>query len=95
MQEIIEKVNVVLEKYRDQLASNGIKVTVSKRYFEESVGERIGNTGNTAIFNEIDKALDRKREKKKGYRHTRNRYHVIVLSVIPTDKDIIRRDYCM
>mgnify|MGYP002520502965 CR=1 FL=1 len=36
MQEIIEKVNAVLEKYSEQLADNGIKVTVSKRYFEES-----------------------------------------------------------
>ena len=94
MQEIIEKVNAVLEKYSEQLADNGIKVTVSKRYFEESVGERIGNTGNTAIFNEIDRALDRKREKKKGYHHIRNRYHVIVLSVIPIHKDIVRREYC-
>ena len=94
MQEIIEKVNAVLEKYSEQLADNGIKVTVSKRYFEESVGERIGNTGNTAIFNEIDRALDRKREKKKGYHHIRNRYHVIVLSVIPVKKDVVRREYC-
>ena len=94
MQEIIEKVNAVLEKYSEQLADNGIKVTVSKRYFEESVGERIGNTGNTAIFNEIDRALDRKREKKKGYHHTRNRYHVIVLSVIPVKKDVVRLEYC-
>ena len=94
MQEIIENVNAVLEKYSEQLADNGIKVTVSKRYFEESVGERIGNTGNTAIFNEIDRELDRKREKKKGYHHIRNRYHVIVLSVIPIHKDIARREYC-
>ena len=94
MQEIIEKVNAVLEKYSEQLADNGIKVTVSKRYFEESVGERIGNTGNTAIFNEIDRALDRKREKKKGYHHIRNRYHVIVLSVIPVKKDVVRRECC-
>ena len=94
MQEIIEKVNAVLEKYSEQLADNGIKVTVSKRYFEESVGERIGNTGNTPIFNEIDRALYRKREKKKGYHHIRNRYHVIVLSVIPIHKDIVRREYC-
>ena len=94
MQEIIEKANAVLEKYSEQLADNGIKVTVSKRYFEESVGERIGNTGKTAIFNKIDRALDRKREKKKGYHHIRNRYHVIVLSVIPFKKDIVRREYC-
>ena len=94
MQEIIEKVNAVLEKYSEQLENNGIKVTVSKRYFEETVGERIGNTGNTAIFNEIDRSLDRKREKKKGYHHIRNRYHVIVLSVIPAKKDTVRREYC-
>ena len=94
MQEIIEKVNAVLEKYSEQLADNGIKVTASKRYFEESVGERIGNTGNTAIFNKIDRALDRKREKKKGYHHIRNRYHVIVLSVIPIHKGIVHREYC-
>ncbi len=94
MQVIVEKANDVLGKYSEQLENNGIKVTVSKHYFEESVGERIGNTGNTAIFNEIDRALDRKREKKKGYHHIRNRYHVIVLSVIPAQKDLVSRDYC-
>ena len=36
VQEIIEKVNAVLEKYSELLESNGIKVTVSKRYFEYS-----------------------------------------------------------
>ena len=90
MQEIIEKVNAVLERYSEQLADNGIKVTVSKRYFEESVGEQIRNPGESIILNEID----RKREKKKGYHHIRNRYHVIVLSVIPIHKDIVRREYC-
>ena len=86
MQEIIEKVNAVLEKYSGQLENNGIKVTVSKRYFEESVGEQIRNSGESIILNEIEKSLDRKREKKKGYHHIRNRYHVIVLSVIPVKK---------
>ena len=94
MQEIIEKVNVILEKYSEQLADNGIKVTVSKRYFEESVGEQIRHSGESIILNEIEKSLDRKREEKKGYHHIRNRYHVIVLSVIPFKKDIVRREYC-
>lgn len=94
VQETIAKANAILEKYTTQLENNGITVTVSKRYFEESVGERIGNIGNTAIFNEIDRALDRKREKKKGYHHIRNRYHVIVLSVIPVKKDVVRLEYC-
>ena len=94
MQEIIEKVNAVLEKYSEQLADNGIKVTVSKRYFEESVGEQIRYSGESIILNEIEKSLDRKREEKKGYHHIRNRYYVIVLSVIPFKKDIVRREYC-
>ena len=94
MQEIIEKVNVILEKYSEQLADNGIKVTVSKRYFEESVGEQIRYFGESIILNEIETSLDRKREEKKGYHHIRNRYHVIVLSVIPFKKDIVRREYC-
>ena len=94
MQEIIEKVNVILKKYSEQLADNGIKVTVSKRYFEESVGEQIRHSGESIILNEIEKSLDRKREEKKGYHHIRNRYHVIVLSVIPFKKDIVRREYC-
>ena len=94
MQKIIEKVNVILEKYSDQLADNGIKVTVSKRYFEESVGEQIRHSGESIILNEIEKSLDRKREEKKGYHHIRNRYHVIVLSVIPVKKDIVCREYC-
>ena len=94
MQEIIEKVNAVLERYSEQLADNGIKVTVSKRYFEESVGEQIRYSGESIILNEIEKSLDRKREEKKGYHHIRNRYHVIILSVIPFKKDIVRREYC-
>ena len=94
MQKIIEKVNVILEKYSEQLADNGIKVTVSKRYFEESVGEQIRYSGESIILNEIEKSLDRKREEKKGYHHIKNRYHVIVLSVIPFKKDIVRREYC-
>jgi hypothetical protein len=94
VQEIIKKVNVILEKYSEQLADNGIKVTVSKRYFEESVGEQIRHSGESIILNEIEKSLDRKREEKKGYHHIKNRYHVIVLSVIPFKKDIVRREYC-
>ena len=94
VQETIAKANAILEKYTTQLENNGITVTVSKRYFEESVGEQIRNSGESIILNEIEKALDRKREKKKGYHHIRNRYHVIVLSVIPVKKDVVRLEYC-
>lgn len=94
VQQTMQKVQSVIDKYKEQLDANGIKITVSKRYFEEAVNERIGNTGNTAIFNGIDRALDRKRESKKGYNHERNRYHCIILSVSPTQKGAVRREYC-
>ena len=92
MQDITQRVNAVLGKYGEQLADNGIKVTVSKRYFEASVRERTGAVGNGAIFNELDRAFDRKKEK--SYHHVRNRYHLIVLSVRPVEKAILRREDC-
>ena len=94
MQQTMEKVQFIIDKHNEELGSNGIKITASKRYFEDAVGERIGNIGNTAIFNEIDRVLDQKREKKKGYNHERNRYHCIVLSISPTQKNVVCREYC-
>jgi len=91
VQIMMEKIEAVADKYKAALAVNGIKITTSKRYFETDVEERIGRAG---LFNTIDRAIDRKVEKKKGYNHQRNRYHCIVLSVAPTEKGVVRRGYC-
>lgn len=91
MQTIVEKTEAVVNKYKEALAAKGITITVSKRYFETNVEERIGRAG---LFNTIDRAIDRKVENKKRYNYQRNRYHCIVLSVLPAEKGIVRREYC-
>lgn len=94
MKKTIERGNTLIESYREVLAQSGICLTLSKRYFEEAVGERTGDVGRNAIFNEMDRARDRKREKDLGYHHVRNRYHVIVLSVCPIEAGTVRREDC-
>ena len=90
MQEFREKVTALVEAYGQRLAVNGIMVAVSKKYFETDVAER----SDTDVFTAVDRVLDRRREKKNGYHYTRNRYHSIVLSVLPTEKGAVRKEYC-
>lgn len=94
MQGFKNKVQDIIDKYKDSLASKGIKITVSKKYFETEVQERSGGTGAMAIFNAIDRVQDRKKEKKNGYNYERNKYHCIVLSLCPIDKNLVCREYC-
>ena len=87
----------IIDKYADELSSLGIKIEVSKRYFETNVGER-SNSSQTGIFNiifdDMARAKDRKREKEKGYNYQKNQYHCLVLSLIPLEKDLVKREYC-
>ena len=46
------------------------------------------------IFDDISRANDRKRENKKGYNYRKNQYHCLVLSVIPLEKDLLKREFC-
>ncbi len=91
MQETMEKVDAMISKYSEQLAVCGIKMTASKRYFEQRVEERIGSVGPSAILNGIDRVRYRKKEKEYNYQN--NRYHCIVLTVAPTEKGIVPRGF--
>lgn len=89
-----DKIQNIINKYEDRLASVGVKITVSKRYFEVDVTER--NTyhpvAGMRLLNYIDRYFDKKRERK--YKNERNKYHCIVLSVIPIAKNLVCREYC-
>ena len=87
MQKFKARVQELTDKYESRLAEHGIKVAVSKRYFESEVIESSGSGGKSAIFNSAFRARDRKREKDQGYNYQRNRYHCIVLSVLPLAKN--------
>ena len=96
MQDIKTKIISLVDKYREQLASKGIKIDISKRYVETEVEERSGGYANAgqAIFNIFDRVNDRKKEKENGYNFEKNKYHSIVITVIPLDKTLVSVSDC-
>lgn len=94
MKESKEKAQALIDKYTPELSEKGLKILLSKRYFESEVGERSGMHGIGAIFNSIDRARDHKEDKEKGYNYERNRYHYFVLAVCPIEKTALRREDC-
>lgn len=93
MKELKEKAQALIDKYTPELSSKGLKILLSKRYFESEVGERLGATGTGAIFNSIEKAHDRKKENQK-YKYERNKYHALVITVTPDKKSVLPREFC-
>ena len=94
MKELKEKAQALIDKYTPELSSKGLKMLLSKRYFESEVMEKSGVHGVGAIFNSIDRARDHKEEKKNGYNYVKNRYHYFVLGVCPIEKNMIKREEC-
>ena len=94
MKELKEKAQALIDKHTPELSSKGLKILLSKRYFESEVMERSGVHGVGAIFNSIDRARDHKEEKKNGYNYVKNRYHYFVLTVCPIEKNALCREDC-
>ena len=95
MQVIKAKAFALIDKYQEQLAAKGIKIVLSKRYVETEVREGGDSLGaGQAIFNIFERAYNRKREKEKGYHFERNKYHSIVLTVVPLDKTLVSVAEC-
>ena len=68
MQEFKAKAQELIDRYDESLSQNGLKIRISKRYFETDVHERWGSRGEgQQIFNIIDKVIADKKEKKKYY----------------------------
>ena len=96
MQDIKTKALELIDKYKERLESKGIKIVLSKRYTETEVEERADGYAyaGQAIFNIFDRAIDRKKEKKKGYNFEKNKYHSIVITVLPLDKTLVSTVEC-
>lgn len=92
MKELKERAQAVINKYTPELSSKGLKILLSKRYFESEVCERHGTPGYP-VFNSIERALDRKREKRK-YKFVRNKYHTLVITTVPHENDALSKDVC-
>ena len=94
MKELKEKAQALIDQYTPALSRKGLKILLSKRYFESEVMERSGSHGVGAIFNSIDRARDHKKEKEKGYNYERNKYHYFILTLYPIEKKAPRREEC-
>ena len=94
MKELKEKAQALIDKHTPELSSKGLKILLSKRYFESAVMERSGVHGVGAIFDSIVRARDHKEEKENGYNYVKNRYHYFVLTVCPIEKNMIGREEC-
>ena len=93
MKGIRNKVLELIDKYQDRLAAKGIEIVLSKKYTEETVGERSSSYAyaGSAIINSIERALDKKREAEKGYHFEPNKWHSLVLTIVPLDKKLVHR----
>lgn len=89
-----EDVLDIVKKYEKQLSENGISIAVSKRYFETKVDEYSTYNPDLVIraLNRAERRLYRKREK--IYKNQPNRYHAVILTVLPSDKSILKRELC-
>lgn len=91
MQEFMEKVQALVDGYDAQLAQNGICVSVSKKYFETAVHQKYARGG---IMRSVERKWLKKQEIKKGYHFQNNRYHCIVLTLRPVDKELLQKEEC-
>ena len=90
---IKEQVQALVDKYSPSLAEKGIKILVAKRYFEDNVDEFYSGAVAGSILNSIERAHNRKTENEK-YHYERNKYHLIILTVVPCDNLNFPRSFC-
>lgn len=91
MLEIKDKAQQIVERHEQQLLENGIRVSVSKKYFETVVHEKSHHSG---ILVAVERKWLRKQENKKGYHFQNNKYHCIVLTLQPADQKGLHKDRC-
>ena len=90
-----DKVQNIVSKYEARLVSAGIRIAVSKRYFEFDVQEPSSYSPDhgVGLLNLIDRHFSKKRERK-YYKNEKNKSHCIILSVLPIHKNLVRKEYC-
>ena len=94
MSDLNERLIALVDKYAPSLEENGVRLLLKNRYVESDVRERSGSRGATAIFNSIDRALDHKEEKAKGYFYEKNKCRMAILTISPVEKQLVKKDDC-
>ena len=92
MTDIRDRVLELIKKYENQLTQKGIALALSKKYVEEEVREKSNNAySRTIILNALERARNKKREIEKGYNFEPNKWHSLVLTIVPLDKKLVHR----
>ena len=92
MTDIRDRVLELIKKYENQLTQKGIALALSKKYVEEEVREKSsGAYSRTIILNALERARNKKREIEKGYNFEPNKWHSLVLTIVPLDKKLVHR----
>ena len=92
MTDIRDRVLELIKKYENQLTQKGIAIALSKKYVEEEVREKSsGAYSRTIILNALERARNKKREIEKSYHFEPNKWHSLVLTIVPLDKKLVHR----
>lgn len=94
MKEVRQKAQALVDRYNAELAPFGVRIELSKKYMETDVAQRstYSSDAGVRLLNYADAHADKKREH--TYKNQPNRYHCIVLDVLPTDKTLVSRECC-
>ena len=89
MREMKAAVQALVKDYEASLAAVGVDCRVSLRQVTEAVCERPHSSG---LLDDIQRHIDRKREKENGWHGQRNRYSFAVLTFSPLEKSLVPRE---
>lgn len=92
MQQLTDKIELLVEKYEKALSEKGLVCSVSKKYFETKVSP-VTHYASYTLLDDIHRHFARKRENK-HFSHQRNRYHCAVLCFQPSDKTLLKKAEC-
>lgn len=87
---VIDKIQIIIDKYESQLTQKGIGCKVSKKYFEVKTVPAYA-TGN--LLSKISRFFAKKRENKL-FKHQNNRYQCAVLCFYPLNGNGVKKDNC-
>ena len=90
-QEFVEKANLLVAKYDNQLSALGIKCKVSKKHFETNAPAPY-RTNETDFLDTLLERLATKRENK-HWKYQRNRYNCIVITFLPVKNTSKNQEY--
>ena len=90
MSELKKRLEALADQYAPAFAEKGLRLLFKNRYFEEMVSERI----SSSVFSSVDRVLDHREEKKKGYFYEKNKYRILILTVAPIEKGLVPSGEC-